>query len=90
MTMARKMIKAKRISSTVPMMPRIMPVRALLSPPSRPWEARISLSAPWPITHANGETTNGTHRMNAPITPTRPSTNASVDWGWSGGGTYPP
>ncbi len=50
------------------MMPRIMPVRAWLSPPSRPWDARISLSALWPNAQANGETTKVTpQKKNAPI-----------------------
>ena len=81
-----------RIASTVPTMPRIMPVRAWLSPPSRPWDARISLSALWPNAHANGETSHGhAAEEERPISPTRPSTSDNVAWGWSGGGaTKPP
>ena len=45
----------------------------------------MSLSAPWPITHANGATTNGTAQgMNAPTTPTRPSTSGQRGLGMVG------
>ena len=69
------------------MIPMTMPARAWLSPPSRPCEASMSLSALRPRAQANGETTSGSpQNINAPTRPTMPRIIDSVDCGWSGRG----
>ena len=63
---------------TVPMMPRMNPACAMPRPPSWPPEASISLTAPRPITSANGAT------MLQATMPRMPRIKARVERGWSG------
>ena len=68
-------------SNTVPTMPVIIPALAVPSPPSRPWEAWISLTALRPRPQAKGEITKPSPHRKPMTRPTIPRISARFDCG---------